>query len=241
MNNNVGSKDVPALNFTEVGKREEEKITGHTAEKFSRAPSEHLSVRVKILVVDDSKSVRLFLKKELEKIGHQVLVAENGRIALDVIKKTSPDVILSDVYMPEMNGIELCAVLHGDPLFAGIPFVVMSTENDAGNMRQMMKYGAAAFIIKPFSIEQLIITLNNILSYEFTILLKEKERLTGEQELLLAGITSLVRALEAKDQYTRGHSERVSWILAGLVEYSGGRNLRSNAPVLPENFMISGK
>ncbi len=220
-----GNKAVSANTFSQDGKREDKARSGSYEQKFSTLASEHLPEGVKILVVDDSMSICLFLKKELEKAGHQVLIAENGRIALDVIRKDSPGLILSDVYMPEMSGIELCAVLHGDPLFASIPFVVMSTENDSGNIRQMMKYGAAAFIIKPFSIEQLFITLNNILSYEFTLLLKEKERLAGEQKLLLAGITSLIRALEAKDQYTRGHSERVSRILAGLVEHSGGTNL----------------
>ncbi len=182
----------------------------------------HREQAVKILVVDDSISIRLYLQEELNKEGYQVFIAENGKNALEIIETISPDLILSDVYMPKMNGIELCAALRGNPLYAGIPFVVMSTEKDANNMRQMMKYGAAAFIIKPFNIEQLIMTLNNILSYEFTLLLKEKQRLSGEQKLLLAGITSLVNALEARDHYTRGHSERVAQILAGLVKHAGG-------------------
>lgn len=175
-----------------------------------------------ILVVDDSTSVRLLLQEQLGKHGYSVRTAENGRNALALLERERPDVILSDVYMPEMNGIELCETLHGDPRFASIPFVVMSTENDAGNMRKMMQFGAAAFIIKPFNLEQLMLTLNKIFSYEFLLLLKENERLSGEQKLLLAGITSLVKALEARDNYTRGHSERVSQILAGLVGFSGG-------------------
>ncbi len=175
-----------------------------------------------ILVVDDSISVRLALQDELAKEGYQVLTAENGKRAMEILQGTLPDLILSDVYMPEMDGVELCASLHGNPLYSSIPFVVMSTENDAGNMRKMMTYGAAAFIVKPFNIEQLTMTLKKIFSYEFRLLLKENERLDGEQKLLLAGITSLVKALEARDQYTRGHSERVSLILAGLVKHSGG-------------------
>lgn len=65
-----------------------------------------------------------------------MLTAENGNDALAVLRQTLPDVILSDVYMPEMNGIELCETLHQDPRYAGIPFVVMSTVNDAGNNRR---------------------------------------------------------------------------------------------------------
>ncbi|MGB3222671.1 MAG: HD domain-containing phosphohydrolase, partial [Desulforhopalus sp.] len=176
----------------------------------------------KILVVDDSISVRLFLQEELEREGYQVLTAVNGSDALEIIRSIPPDVILCDVYMPKMSGIELCANLRGNPLYAHIPFVVMSTENDSSNMRQMIKFGASSFIVKPFNIEQLVITLNNILSYEFMLLRNENERLDAEQKLLLAAIASLVKALEARDRYTRGHSERVSLILAGLVEHSGG-------------------
>ncbi|MCG8638524.1 MAG: response regulator [Desulfobacterales bacterium] len=175
-----------------------------------------------ILVVDDSSSIRMLLKDELSGAGYRVMLAENGRQAIDILRNTQPDIILSDVYMPEMNGIELCRTLHGDPRYTGIPFVVMSTENDAENMKQMMQFGAAAFIIKPFNLEQLMMTLNKICSYEFRLLIKENERLEGEQKLLLAGITSLVRALEARDQYTRGHSERVSDILVKLVRHMGG-------------------
>ena len=176
----------------------------------------------KILVVDDSHSVCFFLQQELSKFGYRVQIAKNGREALERLGEERPDIILSDVYMPEMNGIELIEELHRHPGYAAIPFVVMSTENDAGNMQKMMEFGAAAFIIKPFNLEQLLMTLNKIFSYEFLLLRKENERLSGEQKLLLAGITSLVNALEARDNYTRGHSERVSQILAGLVGFSGG-------------------
>lgn len=180
--------------------------------------------RKMILVVDDSRSMRSMLEDSLVQKGFDVRCAENGRVALEILGSIRPDAILSDVYMPEMNGLELCETLHGIPAFSDIPFVVMSSENDAKNMSHMMRYGAAAFIIKPFNIEQLMITLNNIFSYEFLILLKEKERLDTEQRLLIAGITSLVNALEARDQYTRGHSDRVSLILAGMVKFNGGNS-----------------
>ena len=190
-------------------------------EKIVKKPFED-KTGLKILVVDDSKSIRLTLEEGLSMEGYLVLTAKNGKMALERIHDNRPDLILSDVYMPEMDGLELCAILHGDPRYSDIPFVVMSTENDAANMRHMMRFGAAAFIIKPFNIEQLMMTLNKICSYEFLLLLKEKERLDAEQKLLIAGITSLVQALEARDKYTRGHSERVSLILSGLVKRLGG-------------------
>lgn len=185
--------------------------------------------------------MRLMLEDQLAERGFRVYSAENGRCALDMLGATRPDVILSDVYMPEMNGLELCEALHINPVYTDIPFVVMSTENDAGNMSRMMSFGAAAFIVKPFNIEQLMITLNTIFSYEFLILLKEKERLDTEQRLMLAGIESLVRALEARDQYTRGHSERVSIILSGMVAFSGGSHFDSERARLAGRLHDIGK
>ncbi len=214
-------KGMTAGAFAYIDKSEAKIALVPVVEQLLKKSSEHRA-ETRILVVDDSSSVRLMLQDGLLLEGYDVLTAENGKKALEVISATPLDLILSDVYMPEMSGLELCKILHRNPLYSQIPFVVMSTENDAANMRQMMQYGAAAFIIKPFNIEQLMMTLNKIVSYEFQLLLKEKERLAGEQKLLIAGITSLVKALEARDKYTRGHSERVSLILAGMVKHSGG-------------------
>ncbi len=221
--------------FADLDKCENNSHHTPRRKEFPIRSPEHSPKEIKILIVDDSISIRLALQEGLVKEGYQVLTAENGKKAIAILQNILPDLILSDVYMPEMDGLQLCATLHGNPLYSHIPFVVMSTENDAANMRQMMSYGAAAFIIKPFNIEQLTITLNKIFSYEFMLLLKENERLDGEQKLLLAGIASLVKALEARDIYTRGHSERVSLILAGLVEHSGG-----SEPVI-ERALIAGR
>lgn len=140
--------------------------------------SEHPAEDTKIIVVDDSASIRLALQDGLLNEGYQVITTENGKKALDIIQSTLPDLVLSDVYMPEMDGLELCRILHANPLYCHIPFVVMSTEKNPDNMRQMMAYGAAAFIIKPFNIEQLIITLKNITDQKKSM--KEKEILHAQ-------------------------------------------------------------
>ena len=210
--------------FADMDKSRENEQPLAAVRTFGNTSEQHGTAGLTILVVDDSLSICRFLEKELINEGYRVFTAENGLVALERIKATLPDLILSDVYMPEMDGIELCKTLHENPLYAHIPFVVMSTENDSHNMKEMTRFGAAAFIIKPFNIEQLTMTLNKLFSYEFKLLLKENERLDSEHKLLLAGITGLVRALEARDKYTRGHSERVSFILAGLMEFLGGSN-----------------
>jgi len=167
-----------------------------------------------ILVVDDSPSIRKFVSKALEEAGFRVMTAENGKDAFFRINAIRPDLIISDINMPEMDGIELCKKTHDDPVLAGIPFVIMSTNSDRAIMRRLLSLGASGYLVKPFNLEQIVITVERLLSDHFQILLKEKERLDAEQKMMLAGITSLIAALEARDPYTRGHSEAVAKIMA---------------------------
>jgi putative two-component system response regulator len=107
-----------------------------------------------ILVVEDSAPARTLIQKGLMEAGFRVITARNGNEALKILlSKDSPDLILSDINMPEMDGFELCEVLHSDPDFATIPFVVLSTMNDRDEMRRIIKYGATDYIVKPFNID----------------------------------------------------------------------------------------
>jgi response regulator RpfG family c-di-GMP phosphodiesterase len=170
-----------------------------------------------VLVVDDSHTIRRLVAQALEEAGFTVITAENGRQALKRIDEQRPDLIISDIDMPEMNGIDLCKTLRADPALAVIPFVIMSANSDRSTMRRLLYLGAASYLVKPFSLEQIVITVERLLSDHFLILLKEKERLDAERKMMLASITSLIAALEARDPYTRGHSETV----AKLVEEMG--------------------
>ena len=176
--------------------------------RFSRSRS--------ILVVEDSKTIRKFVSKALEEAGFQVITAENGKQGLTRITEQRPDLIISDINMPEMNGIEFCKKIHADPNLAVIPFIIMSSNSDRAVMRRLLEWGASSYLVKPFNIEQVVITVERLLSDHFLILLKEKERLDAEQKMMLAGITSLITALEARDPYTKGHSEAVAQIMAQM-------------------------
>jgi len=174
-----------------------------------------------ILVVDDSLTVRSLVGKSLKEVGFTVIQAENGRTAMDLLRHNKPDLILSDIDMPEMNGEAFCQAVHADPVLATIPFVVMSANNQRPIMRRMLQLGADSYLVKPFNVEQLVINVEKLLSDQLLLLHKEKERLEIEQRLILASITSLCNALEARDAYTRGHSEAVSDIASRIAIQMG--------------------
>ncbi|MEJ2034026.1 MAG: response regulator, partial [Deltaproteobacteria bacterium] len=182
----------------------------------SRFQSEKL-----ILVADDSLVLLNMVKAGLLKAGFQVVTAENGEQALGLAQSQRPDLILCDIEMPRMNGFALCQTLQADPSFREIPFVVMSSHAKRGHMLRMMQYGAASYIVKPFNLNQLVILVEKLLSDQFLLLLKEKERLDVERKMLLGSITSLVSALEVRDPYTKGHSEAVAAILSGMMSFVG--------------------
>jgi response regulator RpfG family c-di-GMP phosphodiesterase len=125
--------------------------------------------------------------------------------------------ILSDLHMPGLDGLSLCKSIHADKNLSQIPFIIMSSEGDQAKMRQLLQCGASAYLVKPFNIEQLVVTAERFLSDHFSRILRERERLDSERQLLIGSITSLILALEARDQYTRGHSESVASLVVDVA------------------------
>jgi len=174
-----------------------------------------------IEVVDDSSSIRQIVGDGLLQMGFEVFTAENGRVGFELAKSAHPDLILSDIDMPEMNGFEFCKAINADEHLSNIPFVVMSTNRDRGHMKLIMQHGAAAYIVKPFILDQLVILIEKILSDHFMLLQKEREKFDSDRQQTIASITGLVTALEARDAYTRGHSEDVARMVSGMVKLTG--------------------
>ena len=174
-----------------------------------------------ILLIEDSASTRQIIAEALKMAGFQVVLAEHGGEALELLRNLRPNLILSDKDMPVMNGMSLCRAVHQQPSLAGIPFVMMSGSGEKSVMRQALQFGAAGFLVKPFNLDQLVITLEQLMSSQFRLLLKERERLETESRLMLASITALAEALEARDKYTRGHSDSVAEIAVSIAAQLG--------------------
>lgn len=175
-----------------------------------------------ILVVDDSKSIRKMVVSSLEEEGFFVHQANNGAEALELIENVRPDLVISDIEMPGMNGFELCKAVRQHTELNDTPFIVMSSLTDRGSMKRMLQDGASAYICKPFNSDELVILVEKILADRLRLLLKDRERLDTERRLMIEGISGLVSALEARDAYTRGHSEAVGEMVAAMVELTGG-------------------
>ncbi|MBF0622632.1 MAG: response regulator [Magnetococcales bacterium] len=174
-----------------------------------------------ILVVDDSLSVRRLVQGALERVGFQVMTANNGEEGVEQLKKKKPDLILSDIDMPQMNGFQFCAAVHDNIEWELIPYIVMSSHGERSAIQRMMQLGATTYIVKPFNLDQLVLLVEKLLSDQFLMMLKEKERLENEQKLLMGSIGSLVTALEARDAYTRGHSDRVAEMVTAMGRLAG--------------------
>ncbi len=106
-----------------------------------------------VLVVDDEISVLEMVSGILEDEGYQVVVAENGAAALKLLERTRPDLIISDVMMPEMDGRALCQAVAANPTLADIPFVFLSASH-----RSTVEADCQfrVFVAKPFDVERLL-------------------------------------------------------------------------------------
>jgi two-component system chemotaxis response regulator CheY len=109
-----------------------------------------------ILAVDDSASVRHMVKITLTAAGYQVIEAGDGREGLAQAKSAAVAMIVTDLNMPNMNGLEFIREVRKLPLYRGVPIVFLTTESDDGMKQQAKAAGATGWITKPFRQEQLL-------------------------------------------------------------------------------------
>lgn len=119
-----------------------------------------------ILIVDDSENNLNLLSQILSFDEFKIVKAQDANEALEFLEQFSPDLILLDLMMPEMNGFELLSVLKNNPLRSAIPVIVVTARTDDHDRYECFRLGAADFITKPVIIEDLLNRISTILQIE---------------------------------------------------------------------------
>jgi putative nucleotidyltransferase with HDIG domain len=178
-----------------------------------------------ILVVDDEEAIREVVSTMLESKGYRCTAVSNGRAAQEQVKKSTPDLVLSDMIMPEMDGIKLLDWLREyDP---EVPVIMVTAIHDISTALEAIRRGAYDYILKPFEKDQLFLGVGRALqhrrlvaenrSYQLKLEQQVEER-TAQLNQSLAQLEqsyddtleALGSALDLKDAETEGHCQRVT-------------------------------
>ena len=178
-----------------------------------------------VLVIEDDDATRELLTDSLIEVGYGVMTAASAEVALQLLDVETPDLVLSDVHMRGMSGIELCASLKADPRFQLTPVVLLTGASDLEARIAGLAAGADDFFAKPCDVVELRTRVMALLRVK--ILLDQLEQAGGV-------ITALGLTIEARDPYTAGHCERLT-ILAMVL----GRALGADAPTI-ESLRLGG-
>jgi putative two-component system response regulator len=172
----------------------------------------------RVLVVDDDPLISSLLLQQLGAEGYEVVLAHNGREALDAVAAGPPDLILLDVDMPLLSGDEVCRRLKADPATRLIPVVMITAQGAFHNKLAAWGYGADEFLPKPFHRDEVTARCRSLLRVK---------HLVEERDSAEAVVFALARAVEAKNRYTHGHSERTTDYALALARELGlpGRDL----------------
>jgi putative two-component system response regulator len=173
----------------------------------------------KILVAEDIPENRKVLSLFLSELGFSVIEAENGRKALEAVMSNNPDIVILDIMMPEMTGIEVCRVLKSNPETKIIPVVIITALSDEQNHLKAIEAGADDFLSKPFNIHFLRARIKSLLALKlmsdmnrrYQEMLKKSnvellQRLISTQEIT---IIALAKLAEFRDPETGEHLERM--------------------------------
>jgi signal transduction histidine kinase/ligand-binding sensor domain-containing protein/AraC-like DNA-binding protein len=121
-----------------------------------------------ILIVEDNDELRAYLKESLS-VNYSILEAENGRQAWAILQSSMPDVVLSDIMMPEMDGIELCKLAKNNNITCHIPFIFLTAKITEEQQLTGLEVGADNYVSKPFNIDILEVKIRNVLQLKLNI------------------------------------------------------------------------
>lgn len=110
----------------------------------------------KVLIVDDNETLLMALEYSIQQAGYKVLKAADGEIAFKIANAENPDIIVSDITMPEMDGIELCKKIRSVARLSETPFILLTAHGEPDERVKGLRSGADDYIVKPFDVEELI-------------------------------------------------------------------------------------
>ena len=190
----------------------------------------------KILIVDDEEAIREVVTTMLDAQGFQCVAVSNGRAAQEQFRKLAPDLILSDMIMPEMDGIKLLDWLRvTDP---EVPVIMVTAIHDISTALEAIRRGAYDYILKPFEKDQLFMGVRRALQHRRLVLenrnyQRNLEELVEERTAQLTGaltqleqsyddtLEALGSALDLRDAETEGHCQRVTAFTISIAKAMG--------------------
>ena len=183
----------------------------------------------RVLIVDDEPVIRAFVKKVALTCGYEADSAPSALSAMEAMSKTNYSVVISDIRMPGENGIWLLGEIRKQ--FPNTQVIMLTASDSIEDAILSLNFGAEKYLLKPLHIEELSHALNKVMERRRFIIrdgsrriwmekkLKEQKARIGD--LFLGSMKALTISLEAKDEYTKGHSERVAELSTSLVEFMG--------------------
>ncbi|MBT9493415.1 MAG: response regulator [Paucibacter sp.] len=114
------------------------------------------AVAAKVLVIDDSNTIRRSAEIFLKQGGHEVVLAEDGFDALAKLSDYQPDLVFCDILMPRLDGYQTCAIIKRNPVFAGVPVIMLSSKDGLFDKARGRMVGSQDYLTKPFTKDQLL-------------------------------------------------------------------------------------
>jgi CheY-like chemotaxis protein len=212
--------------------------------------------KTKLLIVDDEEAIREVVSTLLEALGYECASVSNGRLAKEFLIQHSVDLVLSDMVMPEMDGLSLVEWLRkAEP---DIPVIMVTAMHDLSTALEAIRRGAYDYILKPFEKDQLYLSVRRALEHRRLVLenrnyQRNLEKLVEERTAQLQGaleqlersyddtLEALGGALDLKDAETEGHCKRVTaFTIAIARRWTWSRRYSRKSPG-PHFFTTLGK
>jgi len=176
-------------------------------EWMERLPAKEVARTGRILVVDDTEANREVLLDVLGGAGHEVIVASTGAAGMRALAEDKPDLVLLDVMLPDVNGFDLCRQMKERPETEFLPVILVTAHYELRDRTLSARAGADDFLTYPIHRLELTARVASLLRLRLYF---------QDLEEFQSVILSLASALEAKDPYTHGHSERVGFLASRI-------------------------